>query len=273
MRGAREDVEHVTHAVAHRIDQVEATLGNAFLVADGSQRIDHEIDRHDVHAPALQADRRHPRRQDLAQALDHLEEVVRAVDLVHLARLAVAHHHGGAVHRPGQLALLAHDLLALVLGLEVRMVQPLGLIEHVLAEHAFVQPRRRDGGHMVEVPCVDGARQIDGIARAVDVDGHLGLDVGREVVHGRQVEEMVDLPLERLDVGRAHAELLRRQVAMHGNGAGRAHAPVAAQRRHLVGTLGPDQEMNHRALALQQLLDQPLADETRCPRDEIPHRK
>jgi hypothetical protein len=60
------------------------------LVADVVQRVDDEVDRHDVDAPAFQAHRRHPGRQHLAHALDQLEEVVRAVDLVHLAGLVLS---------------------------------------------------------------------------------------------------------------------------------------------------------------------------------------
>jgi hypothetical protein len=131
-----------------------------------------------VVAPALQAHGGHPGRQQLAQALDELEEVIRTVDLVHLASLAVAHDHGGAVHRPWHLAVLPHDLLALVLGLEVRVVQALGLLEHVLAEHAFVQARRRDGRDVVKVPGVNGLGQVHRVARALDVHRHLGLFVG-----------------------------------------------------------------------------------------------
>jgi hypothetical protein len=37
----------------------------------------------------------HPRRQGVPHLLDQLEEVVRAVDLVDLARLRMAHDDGG----------------------------------------------------------------------------------------------------------------------------------------------------------------------------------
>eukprot|EP01136_Pigoraptor_vietnamica_P021469 Opistho-1_new@71625 len=50
-----EDVEHVADAVAHGVHQVETRAAAALLVADVVERVDHEVDRHDVDAPALQA--------------------------------------------------------------------------------------------------------------------------------------------------------------------------------------------------------------------------
>ena len=268
---AAEDVQNITHTIAHRVHQVEALLADVFLVADHVERVHHKVHRHDVHAPALQPHGRHPGRQQLTQALDELEEVVGPVDLVHLAGLAVADHHGRAVHGPRHLAVLAHDFFALVLGLEVGVVQALGLVEHVFAEHAFIQARRRDGGDVVEVPGVDGLGQVHRVARALDVHGHLGFFIGSQVVHRSQVVEMVDLPLELLHIVGRHAQLFGGEVAKHGDGACRAHAPEAAQVGHLVCTLLADQEVDHRPLALQQPLDQPLANEPRCPCHEILH--
>ena len=250
---------------------MEALLANVFLVADHVERVHHEVHGHDVHAPTLQPHGGHPGRQQLTQALDELEEVVGPVDLVHLAGLAVAHHHGGAVHGPRHLAVLAHDFFTLVLGLEVRVVQALGLVEHVFTEHAFVQAGGCDGGDMVEVPRIDGLGQVHRVARAFDVHGHLGFFIGSQVVHRSQVVEVIDLALELLHIVGRHAQLLGREVAKHRDGARRAHAPKVAQVGHLVRTLLADQEVDHSPLALQQLLDQPLANEPRCPRHEILH--
>ena len=176
MRRLADDVEDVADAVAERVDEMEAPLVEVGLeVADVVERGDDEIDRDDVDAAALEADRRHPRRQQLAHALDQLEEVVRAVDLVHLAGLRVADDERGAVHRPRHLRLGANDLLALVLGHEVRMVEALGLVEHVLAKDAFVEAGRGDRADVVQVTGVDRPGELDDRARALDVDGDLRL--------------------------------------------------------------------------------------------------
>ncbi|EWS64077.1 hypothetical protein Y695_02685 [Hydrogenophaga sp. T4] len=266
-----QDVEHIAHAVAHRVDQVEAGAAAALLVADVVQRVDHEVHRHDVDAPALQPHAGHPRRQDLAHALDQLEEVVGPVDLVHLAGATVTHHQRRAVHAPGHFAFGAHDLFALVLGHEIRVVDVLGLVEHVFAEHTFVQARRRNRRHVVEVLRADGLGQFHRVAGAVDVDGDLALGVRLQVVDGSKVVEVIDLALQRLDVVGAHAELLRRQVTKHRHHARGTHAPEFAQIRHLGFARRADQEMHHRSLALQQFLDEPLADETGGAGDEIMH--
>ena len=266
-----EDVEHITDAVTHRVDQVVTLLGDAGLVADHIQRVDDKIHRHDVHAAALQANRRHPGRQQLAHALDQLEEVIRAVDLVHLAGHAVTDHHGRPVHRPRHLALLAHDLFTFVLGHEIGVFGVFGLLEHVFAKHAFVQTGSGDRAHMVEMPGIDGFGQLHRVARAFDVDGDLALFVGAEVIHRCQVVEVVDLPFERLlRIGR-NAEFFAGEVAMHGNRPGSTHAPELAQRGHFVVAFLADEKVHHRALALQQLFDQALANETGGAGHEIMH--
>ena len=124
---------------------------------------------------------------------------------------------------------------------------------------------------MVDVPGIDGLGKVDRIAGAFDVHSHLGFFVGPQVVHRSKVKKMVDLPLELFHVLRGDSELLGREVAKHRHGSRGRHAPVAAQVGHLVCTLLADQEMHHRPFALQQLLDQSLANEPRCPRHEILH--
>ena len=70
VRGLGEDVQHFADAMRLGIGQVEALAVEALLVREVVERVGDEIDRHDVDAPALDADRRHPRRQDLAHLLD-----------------------------------------------------------------------------------------------------------------------------------------------------------------------------------------------------------
>ena len=274
MRRLADDVEDVADAVAERVDEMEAPLVEVGLeVADVVERGDDEIDRDDVDAAALEADRRHPGRQQLAHALDQLEEVVRAVDLVHLAGLRVADDERGAVHRPRHLRLGANDLLALVLGHEVRMVEALGLVEHVLAKDAFVEAGRGDRADVVQVTGIDRPGELDDRARALDVDGDLRFGIGREVVDGGEVIDVIDLALELLDGLGGNAELLRGQVAVHRDDALAAglFAPVLEQRGDLALAFGAQQEVDDGAAPGQQGLDETLADEARGSGDEIAH--
>ena len=95
--------------------------------------------------------------------------------------------------------------------------------------------------------------------------------VGAQVIHGGEVIEVVDLALEALDdVGR-HAELLAGQVAVDGNRASLADAPVGEQVGQLAGALLAHQEVDRAAAPRQQLLDESLADETCGAGDEILH--
>ena len=118
-----------------RVGEVEGPAVEPVDVGDVVHRPGDEVDRDDVDLPPLDADRRGPTAGTaLRSALDQLEEVVGAVDLVHLAGLGVADDDAGPVDAPRHLALLAHDGLGLVLGLEVGVVVDLlGLLEHVLA--------------------------------------------------------------------------------------------------------------------------------------------
>ena len=140
MRRTAENIQHIAHPVTHGVNQMKALFGNRGLVADVVQRIDHKINRHNIDPATFEPHRRHPGRQYLAHALDQFEEIVRTVNLVHLAGGAVTHHHCRPKHRPGHLAFLAHDFLALVLGLEVGVVVVFRLFKHVFTKHAFVQP-------------------------------------------------------------------------------------------------------------------------------------
>ena len=129
---------------------MEALAVEALLVREIVERVGDEVDRHDVDAPAFDADHRHPRRQRVAQLLQRLEEVVRAVDLVDVAGLRVADDEARPVDPERPLAVLAHDAFGIVLGPEVRMVEVLGLLEHVLAEDAVVEAGGGDRAHVME---------------------------------------------------------------------------------------------------------------------------
>src|SRR6185312_1843064 len=202
---------------------------------------------------------------------DQLEEIVRPVDLIHLTGAAVAHHHRRSVHAPGPLAFLAHDFFALMLGHEIRMVVVLGLVEHVFAEDALVQAGRRNGRHMVKMSGVNRLGELHGVARAFDVDGNLAGFVGTQVIDRGQVVEMIDLALEFFDrIGR-DAELFAGEVAKHRNHPGRAGAPELAQPGYFGLAPLSDQEINHRALALQQFFDKAFANEAGRAGDEILH--
>ena len=82
------------------------------------------------------------------------------------------------------------------------IVQALGLVEHVLAEHARVQAGGGDRTGVVEAAGLDRRGQLDRVAGAVDVGDLLRLGVGGQVVDRGEVEEMLDLAGQRLDLRR-----------------------------------------------------------------------
>ncbi len=87
VRGAAELIDHLAKGTRARVGQVEGAAVEPFAVRDGVHRPGDEIDRDEVEPPALEPDERHPRGQRVAQPLDELEGVVRAVDAVGLAGL------------------------------------------------------------------------------------------------------------------------------------------------------------------------------------------
>src|SRR5947199_9299340 len=131
---------------------MEALAIERLLVSEMIERIGHEIDRDEVDAPSFDTDRRHPWRQHVAHLLNGLEEVVRAIDLVDVARLRMSDHETGTVDSPRPLAFVAHDSLGQVLGAKVRVIEILGFLEHVLAKHAVVETRGGDGADVMEAP-------------------------------------------------------------------------------------------------------------------------
>ena len=150
MRGAREDVQHLADAPRLRVRQVEAAAVEALRVREVDHRVDHVVHRHQVEVAALDADQRHPAWPGLAQLLQRLEEVVGSVDLVDEAGLRVADHRARSVDAERDAAVGAHHALGIVLGAVIRVLEALGLLEHVLGERAAVEARGGDRAHEVE---------------------------------------------------------------------------------------------------------------------------
>ena len=144
MRGGGELVEEVVHALRARVGEVKGAAIEVRLVRDVVHRPHDPVDGHDVCGSQVDPHERQPLGDQAAHALDRLEEVIGAVDLVHLARLRVAHDDRRPVHAPRHVGLLAHDALGLELGEVVRRGQTLVLVEHVLAEDPPVLARDGD---------------------------------------------------------------------------------------------------------------------------------
>ncbi len=140
----------VAHALRARVCQMECLPIQPRLMRDVVERVGDEVDGHDVGVAEVEPHQRQPLRQPAAHALDRLEEVVGAVDLVHLAGARVAHDDRRSIHAPGPLRLLAHDALGLELRLVVGRGQVLALVEHVLAEDALELAGHGDRGDVVQ---------------------------------------------------------------------------------------------------------------------------
>ena len=232
-----------------RVHQVERVARQVVVrqVADVVHRARDEVHRHQVRLAALGAGEREPLGQRVAQLLEELEEVVGAVDLVHLAGLRVADDDPGPVHEQLRLDALAHEPLRLVLGAVVVVGQLLPLVEHVLLEHALVVAGDRDRARVVEAADLVRVRELDHVLRAVHVRPLGRLLVGLHVVHGREVEEVVDLLVEALD-----AESRLGEVAGHWHDPSLLGAEALDQRVELAARALPHERVD-RAVALQEL--------------------
>jgi hypothetical protein len=221
------------------------------------------VDRHDVRLATLRSRQRDPLGQGVPELLDQLEEVVGAVDLVHLAGLGVTDDDAGAEDQRLGLDAVAHELLRLVLRAVIVVRKLLVLVEHVLLEHAPVEARHGDRAGVVKAPDVVRVRELDHVARAVHVGPHRLRLVGLDVVDRRQVKEMVDPLLAVLDPETGLVD-----VADDGDDATLAGSQALRQRVDLAPGALADEDVD-RAVALQQLLEQVAADEARGSRDEV----
>ena len=190
--GLGEGVDDVAGPPHLRVDEVEGAAVEVGLVGDVVHRRGDVVDGHDVRLADLDADQREPLGQRVADLLDRLEEVVRAVDLVHLAGLGVADDDRRPVHAPRHRGPLAHELLGLELGAVVRVGELLALVEDVLGEVAVVHAGDGDRGGVVEVARAELVGEVDGVLGAVDVEPAVALLVGGHVVDRREVEEVLD---------------------------------------------------------------------------------
>src|SRR3990167_8558298 len=124
---------------------------------------------------------------------------------------------------------------------------------------------------MVHMRGVDGLGKLGHVARAFDVDAHLAVFIGAQVVDRGQVVDAVDLALQRLDVVAAHAQLLGGEVAADRHRPGLADAPLAVQAGQFPLAAGEHQRVHRAAGPRQQGLDKALADEAGGAGDEVMH--
>ncbi len=276
VRGDGELVDQLVDALRARVGEAERAAVEIGLVGDVLERARHPVDGDDVRVAEVEPHQRRPLGQQLAHPLDRLEEVVRAVDLVHLARVRVADDDTRPVHPPGHVRLLAHDPLGLVLRAVIGRGQALALVEHVLGEHALVGAGDGDRGHVVKAPRADRPSQLDRVGGAADVHRRVALGRRGHVVDGRQVEEVLDRPAQLLHLFLIDPQHRPAQVAEHGlhtllDGRSRDHPPaldqlVQAARRFVA------YEHVHLALALfQDALHQAAPDEAGGSGDEVGH--
>ncbi len=244
----------------------------SLFVADVVDRVGDEVNRHDVDLLAFDTDRRHPRRKHVAQTLDHLEEVVRTVDFVHLAGAGVTDHDAGTVDPPRPLSLVSDDALGLVLGPEVGvLVEVFGLLEHVFAPGPLEQAGGGDRTGQVEAADLEPVGDLDRMHGAFDVGEPVSLVVGFHVVDRSQVVEVVDSALEILQVGVGDPQVRLGQVSDHGLDRAFGLTPAGDQLFEPPAR-ALSHEHIHRAAPLQEALDQITADKAGSTSYEVIHR-
>ena len=270
MRCLGEDVENLADAVWCWVGQMKATSIQTFLVCEMIECARNEVDGNDVDAASFDANRRHPGRQHLAHALNQSEEVVRPVDLVDKACLRVSDDEAGPVDSPRPLAFVAHDAFCEMLGPEIRMIQFLGFLEHVLPESAVVKSSGCDRAYVVKAAGVYGIGKADRVTGAFNVRYFLNIGARVDIVNRSQVKDVLDLPFEPRKFCFAHPKLRLRQIAGDGHYLRLVDTPLLAQRsQFLLRALA--YEHVDRFAALQQIIDQKAANETGAAGDKISH--
>src|SRR5208282_809777 len=192
MRRTGEDVDNIAHAPRIWVSQVEAATVLAIDMSQVVESGDHKVHRYKIDPAALETDAWHPGGQRFAQLLYELEEIIRAVDLIHLASAAVADDDARSVDSPGHPALVAHGFFRQMFAGEIGVIQVLRLREHVFAEHALIEAGCGDRTDMVEPPGSDRHGEAYRVARALDVRGHLRLRIGFKRIDRPEMKEMID---------------------------------------------------------------------------------
>ena len=113
--------------------------------------------------------------------------------------------------------------------------------------------------------------QFHRVAGTLHIDRDLTRLIGTQVVNRRKMVEVIDLTFELLQIVSRDSQLLCGQVAKHRYGTRSTGTPVLAQRRHLVPAFLADQKVHHRALALQQFLDQPFSNKSGRTGNKVLH--
>src|SRR5947207_13860823 len=176
----------------------------------------------------------------------------------------------GAVNAVRPFAFAPHDRLGIVLRLEIRVVQVLRFLEHVLAKHAVVEARRSDRAHMMKTTGGNRLPELDGVAGSFDVRLLLRLSGSLEIVDRGQMKKMVDLAGKFFCIAFAYAEILLRQVADDRDDLLLGSAPVRTELGELFLRALANQHVD-RFSALQQIGDEKAADESGGAGDEVGH--
>ena len=196
------------------------------------------------------------------------EEVVRAVDLVHLAGPGVADHHCGPVDPVPQARGVADQLFGLELRLVIGRRKFLGDIEIGFGVGPGERAGDRDGGDVVQGG-VQLLGQGDHRAGALDIGGALLRLTHGQVVDRGGVHDMFDAG-EFGESSVVQTELRCGQITDQGQG---PVAPLGAQSFESAHRFTPHQYPHHRVgIAPQQCGDEPPPDEPGTAGNEIVHR-
>jgi hypothetical protein len=150
VRGRGKQIQHLPDPSILWVGEMKAAAILSGNMREMRQRSGHKVHRYQVDVAALNADQRHPLRQCVTQPLHRLEQVVGAVDLVHHARDGMADNHARPIDAPRHLRTGANQRLGVVLAAKVGMIQPRGLLEHVLGERTPIASRGRDAADEVK---------------------------------------------------------------------------------------------------------------------------
>ena len=196
--GMSENVHDFADPVWMRVGQMEGSAVEALDMRDMIDGSGDKVDRNQVYSSSFDANHGHPLRKKLSNPLDNAEEIIGTVDLIHFAGLGVADDDARPVHAPGHGTLAPDDLLRLVLAFEVGMIELARFVEHVLPKRALIEPGSCNGAHMMKAPRADVLRKIGDVSRARDIGFHLDQSVCGEIVDRGEVEDVIDVALQRL---------------------------------------------------------------------------
>ena len=229
MTGLGKNIEHLTNTVRLRVGEVEAIYLRVG-VSNGIHCINDVIDRNDIEASTFKTDGRHPLGKSVTQLLQHLEEVVGAINLIDFTSLGMTNDHTGAIDFIWHLAtLFTDDFFCHMFGAQIGIVKILCLLKHIFTEDALVESSRSYGADMMKITRPQGFGTIDRRMGTLNIGQLLSFAIRLQIIDSGQMKEVIDTTFKALSIICRESKIRSGQITDDGMHTLSIHAKTLLQ--------------------------------------------